>query len=150
MAQNTPSCPGGPLRSTGGPIIAVPQLRESHSVLDAYRGRLAGGPLGAGALGALASLTLLIMRSSELAAYRLSGTSFVDLVPLLVFEQTLLAGTLVLFASFRLVVASLLTPALPNAMFLWPWLVSLSWLAIICAAAPFAARRSPAQLARDR
>lgn len=139
------------LRSAGGPVIAAPQLKESFNVLAAYRDRPDRWlPLGAGALGALIALTLLVMRSSELAAYRLSGTSSTDLIKLLVVEQILLAGTTVAFGSFGLVVARLLNPELPTSAFLWPWLTGLSWLVAFASVVPFAARRSPAQLARDR
>ncbi|MEO5535775.1 MAG: hypothetical protein ABIR17_11670 [Pseudolysinimonas sp.] len=139
------------LRTDGGDIAVTPYVNETFDILQAFGSRPTRWvPLGFGLLGLILGGALLSMRSSELAAYRLSGTSRRDLVILLAAEQALLAGVTVAFGSFGCVIALLVVPTMPLTTLLWPWVTGLTSLVGFWFVAYFATRRSPAVLARDR
>ncbi|NKF31377.1 hypothetical protein HER21_33600, partial [Pseudomonas sp. BGM005] len=65
--------------SAAGPPLVVQQVAESYDIVANYVERAERFiPLALGAIGALMGLTALRARGSELAAYRLSGTSVLD------------------------------------------------------------------------
>lgn len=138
------------LRSRGQPIAGVAVLRETVDVVDVYLHRMSA--LLAVALGVLAGGTIgvgLLLRSAEIAVYRLSGSARTSVLGILALECSLLAaaggaaGTL-------------------TAVLLWPWMVSP--LATVSSTMVFTAttaltsstfawivvRRPPSDLAKDR
>jgi predicted lysophospholipase L1 biosynthesis ABC-type transport system permease subunit len=93
---------------------------------------------------------MLLMRSSELAAYRFSGTRQSDLFRILLAEQVLIGGVAVLFCSFGLTVASWVVPGIPWTVLLSSWVVGTTWVASFSLIAGALTLRNPATLARER
>lgn len=136
---------------SGGEVAATPLLRESYDVVAAYRARPARAvPLILGTLGGLAAIALTLARGSELAAYRLSGTSRADLAALLSLEQVLVAGALVASASLGLAAHTLTGSVVQVDDVLWTAAAGLVWIVVAAAGSALVLRRSPADLARDR
>jgi uncharacterized membrane protein (UPF0136 family) len=136
---------------SGGELIAGTLLRESYDVLGAYRERPERFlPLGLAVLGGALSIVLLRTRSSELAAYRLSGTSRADLAALLLWEQTATSGVLVAFGGTGLLLQGLVGRSVQPDDFLWVWVAGLAGMVLMGGFAVLGLRGSPADLARDR
>lgn len=139
------------LDARGGELVGGTLLRESYDVLGAYRDRPQRFlPVGVGVLGAALSIVLLRTRSSELAAYRLSGTSRADLAALLLWEQAAISGVLVAFGGVGLLLQGLAGRAVQPDDFLWIWVAGLASMTLFGAFAVLGLRGSPADLARDR
>lgn len=139
------------LHTAGGDVAVVSYLTESFDVIAAFQNRGTRWlPLIAGIAGSLLGVAMLLMRSSELATYRLSGSSRPDLYRLLVIEQAVLAGVSVVFGSFGIVVGIVATSDVPSISLFWPWVSGLAWVLVFGAISPLLTRRSPAQLARER
>ena len=139
------------LDSHGGDFSGSSAMNETFDTVSAYRERPTRLlPILAGLVGALLASVMLVMRSSELAAYRLSGTSRAALAQLLMLEQLLTAGVLVAFGSLGLLICGLAGRIPPTDDFVWIWLAGLSWVVTFGVAALVGTRRNPADLARDR
>lgn len=139
------------LRSTGGDFSATVVLNETYDTVTAYLERPSRFlPVLAGLIGALLASVMLVMRSSELAAYRLSGTSRAALAQLLMLEQLLTSGVLVALGSVGLLLCGLAGRLPPLDDFLWIWLAGVSWVVAFGVPALIGTRRNPADLARDR
>jgi hypothetical protein len=149
LAEATPRLAAS-LAVTGGPIVGESQLNESVNVIQQYIGR--PGRLFALALGLLAGLAAALLnrfRSSEFAAYRMSGTSPRTLALLIAEEQWLLAGTAT--ASSILAVIVLQTyffAAVPPV--LWSVAAGLLWVVVACLGSIGPVIGSPMKLAKDR
>jgi hypothetical protein len=139
------------LSASGGELVGNPALNETYDTVAAYLERPTRFlPILAGLVGALLASVVLVMRSSELASYRLSGTSRAALAQLLMLEQLLTAGVLVGFSSLGLVICGLAGRMPPIDDFFWSWLGGLSWAVTFGVAAIVSTHRNPADLARDR
>lgn len=131
-------------------LVAAPAQPGGFDVVGAYDARPSRFlPLGIGLLAAGFAAVVTRARSSEIAVYRLSGSTRVEVVRLLLLEQVLAAGALVAAGSLALVAGIGLAPAAP-AHPIWVAIAGLTWLAAAGPAALLATRRSPADLARDR
>lgn len=106
-------------------------------------------PLLLGLLGAIATAITTRLRASEIAVYRMSGTSPLSLMALLTFETLLIAGSAALstaVAAFALS-AHYLDPAVP---ILWGLALAGTWTLASLAASLDLALRRPNDLAKDR
>jgi hypothetical protein len=106
-------------------------------------------PLLLGLLGAVATAITTRLRASEIAVYRMSGTSPVSVMALLAFENLLIAGSAALSATAASLALSAhyLDPAVPV---LWGLALAGTWaLAALAASVDLAVRR-PSDLAKDR
>ncbi len=139
------------LESGGGEFSGNAAMNETFDTVAAYLARPSRFlPVLAGLVGALLASVMLVMRSSELAAYRLSGTSRAALAQLLMLEQLLTSGVLVAFGSLGLLLCGLAGRLPPVDDFVWIWLAGLSWGVTFGVSALVGTRRNPADLARDR
>jgi hypothetical protein len=141
------------------PLTANTPYQETVNPVTTYLERSSRYlPLLIGILGGFAAAVINRVRLSELAAYRLSGTSSRTLALLLALEQFLLAGTLTAAASL---VATLLTgtPSIPG-LGTYPVSISAVTLAALTAGAAWILTatlltidiplRQPTDLAKDR
>ena len=132
------------------PVLVSAELRETTDVVALFLARVERFlPLLLGALGGLTVAVIGSLRSSELAAYRLSGTSPRSLGVLLAFEQVLVAGVFVAasVAATLLLAGQALTPA---ASILWSVAGGLVWLVVGNLVALPVLRRRPSDMAKDR
>jgi hypothetical protein len=138
------------LVTTGGAVIASERLRSPYPVTTEYLNRLERYlPILVGGVGAVMALIQYKVRGSELAAYRLSGTSKDDLTKLLTFEQILLAGTMAASgATTTYVLKSEFE--FPHVAVLWLLLGSLAWIATFALACPVISRQNPISMAKER
>lgn len=106
-------------------------------------------PLLLGLLGAVATAIIVRLRASEIAVYRMSGTSPVSVMVLLTLEALFVAGVAALAATAASVALAphYLDPAVPV---LWGLALAGTWtLAFVTASLDLAVRR-PSDLAKDR
>lgn len=106
-------------------------------------------PLLLGLLGAIATAITTRLRASEIAVYRMSGTSPVSVMTLLTFEILLIAGSAALSATAASLALSAhyLDPAVP---ILWGLALAGTWTIAALAASLDLAVRRPNDLAKDR
>lgn len=84
---------GSRLRTSGGEMTRAEELNSPIDPVTIFQGRATRFlPLLLAAVGALIAGVLNLLRSSELAAYRMSGTSARSLGVMLLFEQLLVCG----------------------------------------------------------
>lgn len=137
------------LRAEGGPVSAYAALREPVDVISRHTDRPERLlPVLAGLVGAVLTAIVTATRSSQLAAYRLSGTSCTQLLVLLWLEGALLAG---LFAASGVLAAILLLGIGPSAAAGAVWILAGAtvWVGLGSLAWPSAVR-NPIHLAKDR
>jgi hypothetical protein len=94
------------LHASGGSLAARSVLQESVDIVASFEGRptrFLG--LASGFLGAISTTVMLWARSSELATYRVSGTSRRSLFVLLATQHALLAGCFVTSAAIAIAFA---------------------------------------------
>ncbi|QDB80566.1 hypothetical protein FE251_15210 [Georgenia wutianyii] len=106
-------------------------------------------PLLLGLLGAIATAIVTRLRSSELAVYRMSGTSPTSLMTLLTLETLLIAGIAALSAATAPLAlpAHYIDPAVPV---LWGIGLAGTWAVVTLAMSLDLAVRHPSDLAKDR
>lgn len=106
-------------------------------------------PLLLGLLGAVATAITTRLRASEIAVYRMSGTSPVSVMTLLTFEALLIAGSAALSATAASLALSAhyLDPAVP---ILWGLALAGTWTIAALAASVDLVFRRPSDLAKDR
>jgi len=139
------------LQTEGPDVRALPVEAGGNSLREVWNASPARAfPAGSGVVGALAAGFVLLLRSSEMAAYRLSGTSARSLLRLLFLEQTVLAGCLVFAAGTGFAALKLIGAVAPPSGFLWALVGGVVWLIVSSASAAVAACRNPIRLARDR
>lgn len=138
------------LHAERNPVSGRAQLRETLDPIALFQNRPERFlPLVLGLVGALLCGLQNRLRSSELAVYRLSGTSPRSLGVVLVVEQLLIAGVAVASGSLAALVLSprLLDPTVPV---LWSVGAGALWVAgatLLSVDLPF---RRPTDLAKDR
>lgn len=136
--------------TTDGQPLVVRAASQPVDPAEAYAtrpGRFA--PLAIGLVGALLGLVTLRARGSEVAAYRLSGTSVGDTYRILLVEQATYAGILCGGATLA---ALLLAPQLgsPAAAIAWGGASALTWMLLFAVGGWPVAARDPISLAKDR
>ena len=137
------------LSSSGAPP-AVRSVSDTFDPVDAYLNRTTRwAPAGVGVVCAFISLVLLLARGSEIAAYRLSGTSRRSMMLLCVIEQSVYAA--VMWCSVTLT-ALALAPFLGSvsAVVAAGGIAACVWLALYSVGAYVNVRRDPTALARER
>lgn len=138
------------LQSSGGPLAATQMFNDTSDPIEDFinrSGRLLPSLLGL--LGGVAAGILNRLRSGELAAYRLSGTSARSLYVLLLLEQALLAGLMVLSAS--LAIAALHPYFLsPASTLMSSFAAGCVWLIVAVLMTIDVPMRKPPDLAKDR
>lgn len=136
--------------SAGGYVASQNTFSEQMDVKKEYLDRIErlAAP-AAGAFGGLILAILAFMRSSELAAYRLSGTSPRSLGMMLTFESALIAGTF--FTAAAIGVAIFRNQLLsPPATLLWAATGAGVWMIVAWILALPVLRRKPSDMAKDR
>lgn len=138
------------LEVTGNPIAGTELLTATNDPVADYLQRPGRWlPLLLGLLGAAATAITNRLRVSEIAVYRMSGTSPTSVATLLTLEVLLLTGTAALSALVASVALSghYLDPAVPT---LWGLALAGTWaLGALAGSLDLAARR-PSDLAKDR
>lgn len=106
-------------------------------------------PVLLGLLGAVATAIITRLRASEIAVYRMSGTSPTSVMTLLSLENLLVTGTAALSATAAALAlrAHYLDPAVP---ILWGLALAGTWTIVALAASLDLAVRRPSDLAKDR
>lgn len=138
------------LQLTGEPLVASSPYSETVDVVALHLGRTERYvPAAVAVLAGFTALALSRLRSSELAAYRLSGTSRRSLATMLLLEQMIVAGFFVMSATTATLVLGthLRDPAVPV---LWAVVGGLAWVACGGLAASVAVLRQASDLAKDR
>jgi hypothetical protein len=139
------------LETEGPDVGAFPVETGGTSLREVWSGSPARAfPVGAGVVGALIAGLVLVLRSSEIAAYRLSGTSARSLLRLLFFEQAVLAGCLVSAAGVGFAMLACVGAAVSPSGLHWALLSGVAWLVVVGVPAFVTASRNPVRLARDR
>lgn len=137
------------LTTDGQPLVAraTPQPVEPAETYATRLGRFV--PLVIGVIGALLGLVTLRARGSEVAAYRLSGTSVRDTYRILLLEQATHAGILCAGATIASLV---LAPHLGTvvAAIAWGGASALVWMLLFALGSWSIAARDPISLAKDR
>jgi hypothetical protein len=132
------------------PVLVSAELRETTDVVALYLARIERFlPLLLGAIGGLTVAVVGSLRSSELAAYRLSGTSPRSLGVLLALEQALIAGVFVAASTAATLVLAGQALA-PAASVLWSAAGGLVWLVVGNLLSLPVLRRRPSDMAKDR
>lgn len=138
------------LHVSGGSIVAAERFTSTHDLTAAYLDRVERFfPLLLGVAGASIAFVSYKLRSNQLAAYRLSGTSRVDLMVLLMFEQALASGVFVTASVTATVVMLLSRDSTPYATSGWALLGGITWLLTFTLSAALLSRQNVAQLAKD-
>jgi len=138
------------LQMAGEPLAATSPYKETVDVVALHLSRTERFlPAGIAVLAGFSVLGLSRLRSSELAAYRLSGTSRRSLATILLLEQAILAGFYLTSATAAaLVLGPLLRdPAVP---ILWAVVGALGWTVCAGSAASITVLRRASDLAKDR
>lgn len=133
-----------------GAVTATPAVRLTFDVLDAFRSR--GARLLALLVGIFAGLFsggARALRSSEAAAYRLSGTTRLDYARIVLVETVVSAGGLVFAGT---VAAIPLTPNGADRASVVSWIIlsGLTWASVALVVSTAVLVRSPMSLAKDR
>ncbi|WP_133241704.1 hypothetical protein [Microbacterium sp. Gd 4-13] len=138
------------LEVTGNTVSGQEVLAAASDPVDSYLGRLGRfAPMAFGALGGFATALITRTRTSELAVYRLSGTSTTSLLTLLLLENLLLAGTA---AAVSGAAALLLLPQLydPATAAVGGFALAGCWALVATIASVDIPFRRPTDLAKDR
>lgn len=138
------------LDAAGGALGATESLRATSDPVEAFLSRPARFlPLLLGMLGAVATVIGYRLRTSELAVYRLSGTSRASMVQLLALETLTITGAAATAATAAALVlrGQLLDPA---ASVLWGLALAGTWALVTIVATIDLALRRPTDLAKDR
>ncbi|ACZ23255.1 hypothetical protein Sked_33600 [Sanguibacter keddieii DSM 10542] len=138
------------LQLVGEPLVATSPYSETVDVVARHLARTERFLPGAVAvLAGFTALALSRLRSSELAAYRLSGTSRRSLATMLLLEQMIVAGFFVTSGTTAALVLGthLRDPAVPV---LWAVVGGLAWVVCAGTAASAAVLRRASDLAKDR
>ncbi|MEE6295888.1 hypothetical protein [Georgenia wangjunii] len=138
------------LKFTGNPIAGTELLTATNDPVTAHLQRPSRWlPLLLGLLGAVATAITTRLRASEIAVYRMSGTSPVSVMTLLTLETLLIAGSAALSATAASLALSgrYLDPAVPM---LWGLALAGTWAVAALAASLDLATRRPSDLAKDR
>lgn len=138
------------LMVTENPITGAELLTATNEPVTEYLQRLSRWfPLLLGLLGATATAIITRLRASEIAVYRMSGTSPTSVMTLLTLETLLITGTAALSATATSLVLSAhyLDPAVP---ILWGLALAGTWAIAALAASLDLAVRRPSDLAKDR
>ncbi|QIK84519.1 hypothetical protein [Sanguibacter sp. HDW7] len=140
----------GSLRTVGAETVVEPMLRETTDVVALHAGRVDRLlPVLLGVLGGLVTAVLALLRSAELATYRLAGTSRRSLGLLLGFEASLLGG--VFLASSALAILALRGELVaPLASGAWALAGACAWVAVASLLTAPLLRRRPSDMAKDR
>jgi hypothetical protein len=138
------------LKVTENPISGTELLTATNDPVADYLQRPTRWfPLLLGLLGAIATAITTRLRASEIAVYRMSGTSPTSVMTLLTLETLLITGAAALSATAASLALAdhYLDPAIPV---LWGLALAGTWtLAALAASLDLAARR-PNDLAKDR
>lgn len=138
------------LETAGGPLNATEALQATTDPVEAFLARPSRFlPLLLGLLGAVATVIGYRLRTSELAVYRLSGTSRASMLQLLTLETLTITGAAATSATAAALAlrAHLLDPATPV---LWGLAMAGTWAVITIVATADLALRRPTDLAKDR
>lgn len=136
--------------SAAGTPVMVQQVAESYDIVGNYVERPERfTPLALGAIGALLGLTALRARGSELAAYRLSGTSVLDMYRIVLAEQSVYAG--IQWTAAAATTGTLATwTGSDVATIAWAGAASLTWVAFFAIGSLPLVASDPTALAKDR
>lgn len=148
--QKNISLLAGQLNVVGAPIAGRAQLTESVDTVSGYIRRPGRHlPLIVGLMGAVASGLLNRGRASELASYRLSGTTRRSLAILIALEQSLVAGVGLASGIFALILLSQYFFNLLSAIFSLAVGV-FGWLFLGCLLSLPVIVKTPTELVKDR
>lgn len=137
------------LQSTGSPLVAR-TFTEAVDPISAYSSRITSwAPVVGGLVCALLGLIMLFTRGSEIAAYRMSGTSIREVLAIRSVEQALYAAVLWCSATLAMIPMSgfLGTPIGVGAA---AGIAAFTWVVVYPLGAVLFLRRDPTALARDR
>lgn len=138
------------LRIEGNAVVAVEYLRATSDPVEVFLDRPTRFlPVLLGVLGAVATAITYRLRASELAVYRLSGTSSRSLLVLIALETVLVTGIAGLAATTAAIVLRdhVLAPVSP---ILWGLVLAGTWGVLTLVATADLALRKPTDLAKDR
>lgn len=142
---------GAAVSSKSGEITVASLHSETFNPLSRHLNRSSRWlPLVAGAALGLVYILLVRSRSSELASYRLAGTSRLECVTLLQMEQLVVSG--VFFASAMVGLFAFRNFAGRDAIYSWPY-IGLGAIVLYFASVPgwlLAVRRPVMDMAKDR
>lgn len=137
------------LSAAGRPLV-VQQVAESYDIIGNYIERPERFlPLVMGAIGALLGITALRARGSEIAAYRLSGTSVLDMYRIMLTEQSVYAGIQWTAAAAATWTLATWTGS-DVATIAWAGAASLTWTTLFAMGSLPLIARDPTSLAKDR
>ncbi|MEE6288134.1 hypothetical protein V2J52_10775 [Georgenia sp. MJ173] len=140
----------GTLHITGGQVTGGEMLRATHDPVQTFLDRPSRFlPVLLGVLGAVATSITYRLRASELAVYRLSGTSSRSLLALIALESLLVTGIAATSATLAGIALHehVLAPATPA---LWGAVLAGTWATVTLIATADLALRRPTELAKDR
>ncbi|GAB3229116.1 hypothetical protein GCM10027586_14240 [Kineococcus gypseus] len=138
------------LKVTKNPISVTELLTATTNPVDNYLQRVDRWfPVLLGLLGAVAAVVTTRRRASEIAVYRMSGTSPVSMMTLLTLETLLITGSAALSATAAALTLSsyYLDLAVP---ILWGCVLAGSWAIFAIVALLDLGVRRPSELAKDR
>lgn len=138
------------LKVTQNPVSGAELLTATNDPVTDYLQRPSRWfPLLLGLLGAIATAITTRLRASEIAVYRMSGSSPLSVMTLLSLETLLITGTAALSATAAslALAAHYLDPAIPM---LWGIALAGTWALIALATSLDLAARRPSDLAKDR
>lgn len=141
---------GAQLKVTTNPAAGTELLTATNNPVANYLQRPDRWfPLLLGLLGAVATAITTRLRASEIAVYRMSGTSPISVMTLLTLEALLLTGTAALSATAAAL--SLYTHYLdPVIPIIWGLALAGTWAIVALTASLDLAVRRPTDLAKDR
>jgi len=149
-AQTTRDALAAQLHTSGNAVTSTELLVPTNDPVDTYLKRPSRWlPLLLGALGALATAISTRLRASEIAVYRMSGTSATSVVSLLTVEALLIAGTA---AASAATASAVLAKGHLDATVPVVWGLAMAgvWTLTSIVASLDLAVRSPNDLAKDR
>lgn len=138
------------LHVSGGSIVATERFTSTYDLTAAYLQRAERFlPMLLGVAGSSIAFISYRLRSNQLAAYRLSGTSRSDLMALLMFEQILAAGVFVTASAAATIVMLLSRDSTPDSTWGWALLGGITWFQTFTISAVLISRQNVAQLAKN-
>lgn len=138
------------LAVTRNPVSGTELLTATNDPVADYLQRTSRWlPILLGMVGAITTAITTRLRASEIAVYRMSGTSPVSVMTLLTLETLLIAGTAALSAAAAALALAThyIDPAVPM---LWGLALAGTWTVAALAASLDLAARRPSDLAKDR
>lgn len=138
------------LHVSGNAVVGTEALRATSDPVQAFLDRPSRFlPVLLGLLGAVTTAVTYRLRASELAVYRLSGTSARSLLVLVALETLLVTGVAATATTLAVVAlhARYLDPTTPV---LWGLVLAGTWAVVALAATADLAVRRPTDLAKDR